>query len=151
MRRGIRHGFSLIELMMVIAIIAVLASVAVPRYQIYVQRSHVNASLATARSVQLAVTEYLSRYAELPPNARTLVPYGVSLEGREHQSDLVASVRYDGGDEPQIRIQYRDNAEVPAVLRGKVLALTTLLNPHGALSLTVSKQSTITEQLRPRL
>lgn len=52
-------GFTLIELMIVVAIIAVLASVALPSYQEYVQRSH----RANARATLLQATQWMERAA----------------------------------------------------------------------------------------
>ena len=57
MNRSIQKGFTLIELMIVVAIIGILAAVALPAYQDYTVRARVSEGLVLAASAKIAVAE----------------------------------------------------------------------------------------------
>jgi type IV pilus assembly protein PilA len=58
MKRNVQQGFTLIELMIVIAIVAILVALAVPAYQDYTIRSKVAECVNGAAPIKLAVAEY---------------------------------------------------------------------------------------------
>jgi type IV pilus assembly protein PilA len=63
MKKTLQQGFTLIELMIVVAIIGILAAVALPAYQDYTVRAKVTEGLTLSASAKLAVTERHQRQA----------------------------------------------------------------------------------------
>ena len=68
MKRTMQKGFTLIELMIVVAIIGILAAIALPAYQDYTKRTHVSEGLTLAGGAKASVTEYFSSQGKFPSN-----------------------------------------------------------------------------------
>ena len=74
MKRKVQQGFTLIELMIVVAIIGILAAVAIPAYQDYTVRAKVSEGLVLAGAAKQAVAENASN--GIPFNAGYTAPTG---------------------------------------------------------------------------
>ena len=63
-----QSGFTLIELMVVVAVIGVLSAIAIPQYQNYVARAQVAEGFSLVSSGKMAVAEYYNENGSFPAN-----------------------------------------------------------------------------------
>ncbi|HRH87676.1 MAG TPA: pilin, partial [Rubrivivax sp.] len=113
-----QKGFTLIELMIVVAIIGILAAVALPAYQDYTKRAKVSEVLLAASSAKNTVAEYANTQNALPSATQVAIDSQVST--------YVASVGWDG-----TRITATARGTNDAAIDGDTITLTPSLQSNG--------------------
>src|SRR5690242_15212026 len=94
MKKAIQKGFTLIELMIVVAIIGILAAIAIPAYQDYTIRAQVSEGMNLAAAAKAAVAEsFLNRGTA--PATRTVA--GMSANAGDTRGKYVTGVNVTNG------------------------------------------------------
>ncbi len=118
-----QQGFTLIELMIVVAIIGILAAIAIPAYQDYTIRAQVSEGLSLSSGAKAAVAEFYQDSGTWPTNnsqAGLAVP--TSIQGKYTLSVTASAVGGNG----RITVAYGDEANTN--LTGATLFLTGIDN-----------------------
>lgn len=134
--KAIQKGFTLIELMIVIAIVGILAAVALPAYQDYTARAQMSEALTLAEGQKSAVVEYYSDNGTFP-NSNTSAGIAAS---NEIKGKYVASVKVEGNASVASITATMNSSNVNKDIKGKTLVLVGKQN-FGSFSWECKKGS----------
>ena len=129
--KRVQQGFTLIELMIVIAIVGILAAVALPAYQDYTVRAKMSEALATVGEAKTSVNEYYILQDEFPTDndeggirtdIATTIVKSVSYSGTASTGGIIVVTTQDGS-----------NSDLPSAAQGLTFELSSVSTDGGTI------------------
>lgn len=129
--KAVQKGFTLIELMIVVAIIGILAAIAIPAYQNYVIRAQVSEGASLIGGLEAAIAE---NFANTGSFASKNVTVGIATAHNTIQGQYVSSAYLSG--KGQITVEYNDANQQTANsnIAGKTVLWQAIVSPNGDVS-----------------
>jgi type IV pilus assembly protein PilA len=139
MMKKTQQGFTLIELMIVVAIVGILAALALPAYQDYTIRSKISEGLARGAEAKTSIAEYFSSKGHMPDDTSTA---GFNSIG----SGMVSSVTCASASCVNINITM-NVTEIPQLSAGPTLQLSVKSTTNGIIVWTCKTVDMATKYL----
>jgi type IV pilus assembly protein PilA len=140
--RTSQHGFTLIELMIVVAIIAILAAIAIPAYQNYLIRGQVTEGAVLATGPKVAIWDFYSDTGRFPPsNESAGLPDATSITG-----SYVAQIDVADG---KVTATFGGNANTAITASGKNTLVLSPWTQGGGSILWTCTPSTVDPKYLP--
>jgi len=136
--KNVQKGFTLIELMIVVAIIAILAAIAIPAYQDYLIRSQVSEGAVLSDGAKTAMGEFYSNTGHFPANNQSA--------GLAKASSILG--KYVSGVDVQTKngqIQATFGPNANSKIKGAVLAFSAISNA-GSISWSCTNAATTVDK-----
>ena len=132
--KNLQKGFTLIELMIVVAIIAILAAIAIPAYQNYLIRAQVSEGAVLTDGAKTALAEYYGNHGNFPTTAASagLPTNASSISGKYVTGVSIATSGI---------IQATFGGQANSAIRTKVFALSAIAN-GGSISWSCTNSAT---------
>ena len=165
LKQAAQKGFTLIELMIVVAIIGILAAVALPAYQDYTVRAQVTESMALSSGLKTAVADYFAASGAFPASNTAAVCGDSGATGcsgnatTDNKGNYVASITVVSGGGLNIAL----GNKASAAINGSVLSLRPALDnasniswicgyattPNGVTAPTATDGTTVNKKYLP--
>jgi len=128
--KAVQKGFTLIELMIVVAIIGILAAIAIPAYQDYTIRAQVTEGLNLAAAVKAEVSEYFASNGTWPTAMGPEGTAGTLNQANDPSGKYVSDITMNNGT-MTITFSNAGGFQANAAINGSTFSLKPMVSPNN--------------------